>query len=208
MFSVVANPFRWFKPASWSLAPSRLFSVTPVELFFPKDPEKRQRAIEKHRLDARERRRHFRKSHGSDSPNDSRPRSLWVEWYEAKSEADPGFRERNRELERARMKKRKADPKYNSSQALREWAKLVVQRDDVAWTSHKPIFYNEPVEHYCKTCRHTRLGGMKLWWMRLDDSTQYDCHSCFFHGWPERGMPENFEYRTMRTGSKRLTRIQ
>jgi hypothetical protein len=84
------------------------------------------------------------------------------------------------------------DPEYK----LRQWLTVTIRshawlRERLPWKTHKPVFYEDKVQHACSTCLIPRYGGAyKLWWAS-HDGKHYQCNSCYFNG--SDVMPKGYE---------------
>lgn len=63
-------------------------------------------------------------------------------------------------------------------------------REDLNWTTWRPILYPDQVEHWCQGCNLERHRGSHIWWKR--DPQNFLCHSCYMK-LPEAGLPEGYE---------------
>ncbi|KAL2034417.1 hypothetical protein VTO58DRAFT_105131 [Aureobasidium pullulans] len=210
----------------WSLsriqAPQRLFTGT----FNYAASTEQQEALEKRRAKWREYAR------------------AWWERLKSDPEAYEKVRRKNRQYHQKLRENPRTDPtslekakakldrhrKFNQitwatsessrkNRKLYDWVtRVVANKTQVVWTTHKPVITTERVEHDCATCHRAYHNGVKLWWKRLSHRSEpkdsspeepavYDCHNCFAKAWPENGMPKNYEYRTDKGGHQRLTRL-
>lgn len=89
---------------------------------------------------------------------------------------------------------------------LRYWVSSFEWVRDLAWKSHRPVLYHEPVEHQCDRCHLVRRDGPMIWWMNNDalsskthaDSSkeaQYLCNRCYIDQRPWSAvMPHGYEH--------------
>lgn len=116
---------------------------------------------------------------------------------------DPAHRERKKTRERIRYTKVAHQPAYRQSKFITSllthypWS-----RAGLPWKSHLPLVSARPIERYCNGCDLIRIGGLKLWWRKIDaaetksqpDSQSFLCHGCYFpkNDWA-CAMPEGYE---------------
>jgi hypothetical protein len=85
------------------------------------------------------------------------------------------------------------DPVYMHRLRLYTWVRT---RQHVIptlpWKTHRPLYHQTRVEHFCQGCQVTEHGGKKLWWLRLGSDDQYDCHFCYAQD-IDASMPEGYE---------------
>ncbi|KEQ70012.1 hypothetical protein M436DRAFT_75753 [Aureobasidium namibiae CBS 147.97] len=68
--------------------------------------------------------------------------------------------------------------------SMTDWSRRSAWFGDLPWKSHRPVYYNKRVEHYCEGCKWTVKGGRKLWWKQIQSSSTADadswlCNSCY-----------------------------
>lgn len=79
---------------------------------------------------------------------------------------------------------------------FRQWLTVTIRShawlcERLPWKTHKPVFYEDKVQHACSTCLIPRYGGAhKLWWASYDGK-HYQCNSCYFNG--SDVMPKGYE---------------
>jgi hypothetical protein len=96
-------------------------------------------------------------------------------------------------IRKAYHEKYSKDPVYMHRVRLYTWVRT---RQHVIptlpWKTHRPLYYETKVEHFCQGCQVTEHGGKKLWWLRLGSDDQYDCHFCYAKD-IDASMPEGYE---------------
>jgi hypothetical protein len=60
------------------------------------------------------------------------------------------------------------------------------------WKTHRPLYFQSKVEHFCQGCRMPRHRGVRLWWLKLGSDDQYDCHACYVKD-VDASMPQGYE---------------
>lgn len=107
---------------------------------------------------------------------------------------NPAFRQKNIEqaLRRYHEFGRK-DPVDQHRRRLYSWVHRQFDiMSTLPWKTHRPLFQETKVEHFCQGCRLAKHGGSKVWWQQLDAEDQYYCPACYAKD-IDASMPEGFE---------------
>lgn len=97
----------------------------------------------------------------------------------------PGNAAKMREYTRLHHLAHRGDKRGIFYKHLLNWGKRFAWfRDTLPWKSHRPVFYDDRVEHYCEGCGWTEKNGKKLWWRRIQspstaEADSWLCTNCY-----------------------------